>query len=66
MNKGKLVAVMKERGFSEEMLAKATRLTLKGLRQRFGGNVEFNLSEIVFISKALSLTHDEIEEIFFS
>ena len=65
MNKKKLEAVMKKKGFNEEMLAKATKLTTRRLRQRIDGDVEFNLSEIVFISKALSLTHAEIEEIFF-
>ena len=65
MNKEKLEAVMKERGFDKETLAKATRLTARGFEQRVDGDVEFNLSEIVFISKALSLTCAEIEEIFF-
>ncbi len=66
MNKEALKRIMLERGMCDEALARAIHLRIKALRQRLDGGVEFNLSEIVLISKALSLTHAEIEEIFFS
>lgn len=66
MNKEALRRIMSSRSICEEALARIMHLNIKGLRRRIEGRIEFNLSEIILISKALSLTHAEIEEIFFS
>ena len=66
MNEKILKKIMAEKGFDEKALAKAVRLSVKALSKRMSGEEEFNLAEIIHISKALSLTNSEIEEIFFT
>lgn len=57
---------MREAGFKKKTLAHAINLGYKPLCKRLRGRLDFKAEEINCIAVALSLSHEEVQEYFFS
>lgn len=61
----KLRKIMSQKGRSINELSKETEISCMILYLKLWGFSEFKAWEILLVSRALSLTHNQIEDIFF-
>ncbi len=66
MNEKLLREIMTDRGIDETRMLNAVNLDKRGFSKRISGEIEFNLAEIIFISRTLNLNQNEIVGVFFS
>lgn len=65
-NYQKLLGVMRERGFTQEQLAKQSNMSVASLNLKLNNKREFRQSEIRLISSALNLKVGDIGDYFFT
>lgn len=65
-NYQKLLGVMREKGFTQEMLAKKSSMSVASLNLKLNNKREFRQSEIRLISAALNLKVGDIGDYFFT
>lgn len=65
-NYQKLLGVMRERGFTQELLAKKSNMSVASLNLKLNNKREFRQSEIRLISSALNLKVGDIGDYFFT
>lgn len=66
MNRNRLKAALLIRGYGIEYLADVLKVSVSSIYRRMNGDVQFTVEEVKKVAAALSLSDDEVMQIFFT